>query len=252
MQTLSSEQALSFGLTEYFLDEEPEDRSPSRQRMLTMYRTIRERIALLQYAPGLRLDLDEMASEFQVSSTPVRRALISLEHEGLVITRHGVGTTVTSVDFRSLQDNFLFRMHLAELIGQLSPLPPSEESVRIIDVGLENCRHLLDKFDPEVFGRTDLMVHDCVCSLIGHKKLRSVYDELFYKNSRMWRLLLPHLDCRDEVERFRSDIELMGLAMRRGDSGDVGLVVRNSLSSALIRLRNLLEREADGHDRDGN
>jgi len=241
MQPPDSSPDLSFDLTQFFVGEEPEDRSPSRRRLLAIYRTIRERIALLQYAPGTRLDIDELTTEFGVSRTPVRRALLRLEHEGLVVTRHGVGTMVTSVDFGSLQSNLLYRMHLAELLGQLSPLPPSPETVRTMEAALEQCTRLRETVDPEAFGRIDLIVHDCVCTLFGHAQLRATYDELFYRNSRMWRSLLPHLDWRGEVDRFRSDIELMVMAMRRGDSGDVGMVVRNSLSSALIRLRNFLD-----------
>ena len=70
----------------------------ARERFERIYKTIRDRICLLEYEPGARLGEEELAREFGVSRTPLRRVLSRLEGEGLLESRHGVGTFVTDVD----------------------------------------------------------------------------------------------------------------------------------------------------------
>ena len=73
-----------------------------RERFERMYKAIRDRICLLEYEPGARLSEEELAREFGVSRTPLRRVLSRLESEGLLESRHGVGTFVTDVDIDAL------------------------------------------------------------------------------------------------------------------------------------------------------
>src|SRR3546814_8186046 len=77
----------------------------SQERFARIYHALRDRICLLEYPPGLRLSEEEIAQEFDVSRTPVRRVLARLESEGLVEARHGVGTMVTSVDIRRSEEH---------------------------------------------------------------------------------------------------------------------------------------------------
>src|SRR3546814_2838391 len=58
--------------------------SPAQERFARIYHALRDRICLLEYPPGLRLSEEEIAQEFDVSRTPVRRVLARLESEGLV------------------------------------------------------------------------------------------------------------------------------------------------------------------------
>ena len=105
------------------------DTSPWRLRFNTIHATLRERITLLTYPPGTRLDLDGLAEEFKVSRTPIRNVLQRLERDGLVLTRHGVGTTVTEVDLNHVREAMLLRMHLAEMIGNIQPRLPDQETL---------------------------------------------------------------------------------------------------------------------------
>src|SRR5438045_8251938 len=99
--------------------------SVSRERFERIYRTIRDRICLIEYEPGRRLAEEDLAREFGVSRTPVRRVLARLESEGLLESRHGVGTFVIDVDLDALLPVYQLRMELAGLMGKLDPLPRS-------------------------------------------------------------------------------------------------------------------------------
>jgi DNA-binding GntR family transcriptional regulator len=60
-----------------------------RESFERIYKTICDRIWLLEYQPGECLSEEELANEFDVSRSPVGRVFSRLEREGLLETRHG-------------------------------------------------------------------------------------------------------------------------------------------------------------------
>lgn len=85
-----------------------------RRRVARFSATLRTRIAhelredvLLGHLPaGTTLGLEELAEQFGSSRTPVREALIELEHDGLVEITPRAGVRVIGIGSRELLDNF--------------------------------------------------------------------------------------------------------------------------------------------------
>src|SRR6188472_1053595 len=76
---------------------------------------LRDRILTGRLRAGTRLDLDEVASEFGTSRTPVREALLELSYEGLVAVTPRSGITVVGITPEDAVDNFAI---LAALSGK--------------------------------------------------------------------------------------------------------------------------------------
>jgi DNA-binding GntR family transcriptional regulator len=76
---------------------------------------LRDRILTGRFAPGARLDLDEITREFGISRTPVREALLELSYEGLVTVTPRSGITVIGITPDDAVDNFAV---LATLAGK--------------------------------------------------------------------------------------------------------------------------------------
>lgn len=98
-----------------------EERTGKRVATEAIYETLRDRICLLQYPPGAILKEAEIAAEFGVSRTPIRSVLQRLIFGGLVESRDGIGTIVTSLSLTELRDIYEVRLKIAEMIGHLSP-----------------------------------------------------------------------------------------------------------------------------------
>ncbi len=222
--------------------------TPAERRFQAIHHIIRERITLLKYPPGTVLDIDALAAEFNVSRTPVRAVLQQLAYHGLVISRHGVRTSVAPIDFDKLREDKAFRSRLAELIGELSPRPPSEAAIEKMAEAERECRELIEHPDLETFARIDIKVHEAICSLIGNQQLLQVYDDLYFRTARVWFYFLPRLDWREEVSIFLRDITDRLNAMKRGDVKAVGFLTRNAVSSVLIRLDSLISQIETTHD----
>jgi len=214
--------------------------TPSKIRFSKIFRRIRKRIALLDYPPGTRIEIDKLAQEFAVSRTPIRSVLHRLEFEGLVVTNHGVGTMVTDIDISGLRFIWEFRAKLAEMIGQLRPLPPSSKHLDELAGLQKNIIKLHDDFTPRKFGEISLRFHHCIVSLIGHPQLARVYDELYYRSARMWISFLNKLNHESEIGLFSDDINGVRHALKRNDMVAVGYILRNSLNAVVWRLDRLI------------
>lgn len=215
-------------------------RNASRLRFQSIYNEIRERICLLRYPPGMALSEGALAVEFGVSRTPIRRVLNRLEFEGLVESRHGVGTIVTTVDLETLSEVYALRMKLAELIGELSPVPPSDEVIAALEDLLKRCTALRTHRDPDEFSRINMEAQHELARLIGNRALHEVTIRLYNRTARIWLQLVPEMDWEQEVDVFGDELRELIRAMRAGDVRAAGYVRRNHISMSLLRMSRFL------------
>jgi DNA-binding GntR family transcriptional regulator len=211
--------------------------SMSRERFERIYRTIRDRICLLEYLPGARLAEEDLAREFAVSRTPIRRVLSRLESEGLLESRHGVGTFVTDVDLDSLAQVYQLRMELAVLIGRLDPLPRSEADLARMRALLVRCDKLLKRPDAKAYARLNMDFFQELGAMIGNLPLREISQRYYYLTTRIWLKSVPHLDLPDEIEVFRREMADVLQAMEVGDLEAVGHIRRSHISMSVKRMQ---------------
>jgi DNA-binding GntR family transcriptional regulator len=212
---------------------------PSRERFERLYATIRERICLLEYGPLQRLSEEELAAEFKVSRTPIRRVLTRLEAEGLVETRHGVGTIVTDVDIEELGQVYQLRMELAVLIGKLDPLSRTGQDLARVRSLLAQCDELAaaEGPDPKIFARINMAFFQELSLMTGNEPLRAIGERLYYLTTRIWLKSVPHLNLKDEIDVFRREVADILDAMEVGDLEAVGHIRRSHISMSFARLR---------------
>jgi DNA-binding GntR family transcriptional regulator len=209
----------------------------ARERFTRIYHTIRDRICLLDYEPGARLGEEELAREFGVSRTPLRRVLSRLESEDLLESRHGVGTFVTDVDLDDLTQVYQLRMELAELIGKLDPIPRTADDLARVRAIVGRCDALLAQPDPRTFARINMDFFQELAAMIGNEPLREISERLYYQTSRIWLKSVPHLNLRDEIVVFRREVADILAAMEVGDLEAVGHIRRSHISMSVRRMK---------------
>ena len=146
----------------------------ARERFDRIYRTLRTRICMLDHPPLERLREEDLAAEFNVSRTPIRRVLVKLEAEGLLRSVHGVGTIVTDIEIDSLEQVYQLRVELAELIGKLSPIMPGEARMADFRALLARCDDLVRQPDPREFARTNMDFFHLLNGLTANEPLREI------------------------------------------------------------------------------
>lgn len=212
-------------------------RPPSaRERFERIYRILRDRICLLDYPPGSRLSEEELAQEFQISRTPVRRVLARLESEGLVQSVHGVGTLVTDVDIEELQQVYHLRMELALLIGKLSPIPRTAVDLDRIRALIQRCDDDLLNPDQRAFLRLNMDFFYELTAMTGNQPLREISERLYFQVARVVLKLMPQLGLVEEFVAFRREMMEILAAAEIGDWESIGHIRRAHVSMSFRRM----------------
>lgn len=211
--------------------------SAVESRFTFIYSTIRERICLLEYAPGKRLSEVVLAEEFAVSRTPIRRVLGKLESEGLVVICHGSGNFVTDIKPEDLLEVYRFRMELVPMIGQLSPKPVTEHWFQQAYALQQQCLHIKDKDQPKTeFARINMAFFELITELVGNRPLQKTLEQLFYRSARMWPYLMDESTVVDESTTFNQEIGELIRLLEAGGIASVGYLRRCHIEMAVQRL----------------
>jgi len=206
-----------------------------------IYRELCERICLLRYPPGAMLSENPLALEFGVSRTPIRQVLQRLEFEGLVVSRHGVGTMVTTVDLQYLREVYALRIKLIDLIGEIPPARITEDDLELLADLAAQARRLREEHAPEALARIYHGFNEELSRAIGNQPLREIADRLFWQTTRVWLQLLPEMTWEDEVDYIVDEIESVLQALRREDMEGVAAVRRKHMVLCLGRINGYLE-----------
>ena len=214
------------------------------ERFTRIHAEIRDRICLLQYAPGTRLSEEALAAEFGISRTPLRRVIARLEGEGLVQSVHGVGTFVTDFDIEELAQTYRLRVELAGLVGRLDPIEPDDGLRGEFRRLSERSRDLKAAPDPLEFTRLNMEFFLALSRLTRNEPLRQINERLYFKTTRIWlqSVTATRIDLSEEIEIFDREVQDVVRAIEIGNLPAVALIQSAHISMSFTRMRKGLER----------
>lgn len=211
--------------------------SDAEQRFQVVYQTLRSRIVLLDYVPGSRLSEEQLAEEFKVSRTPIRRVLNRLEIEGLLEIRHGAGSFVTELSMPELLEVFQLRMELVRLMDILTPKAATQEVLQRLAALQTACLDVANDPKPKRrFAEINVEVFTTFMQLVGNQPLREVLEQLFYRTARMWPYWLDEQNVRVEADIFYAEIGDAIRLLANNQYPSFGHLYRCHLAMACQRL----------------
>lgn len=148
------------------------------------YEEIKSRILSGRLAPGGLLSERQLASELNMSKTPVHAALERLEADGLVTVAAQQGVMVREATPTDVIDHFEFRQALepfvvSRIAGQLTP----EQKVRL-DQNLDAYRQAVRSGDMAANIQLDADFHLLLCEFLGNREVLRVMRQLREKVHR--------------------------------------------------------------------
>jgi DNA-binding GntR family transcriptional regulator len=162
------------------------------------YRTIRDRLIMLDIAPGEPINEGRLAEELGFGRTPVREALKRLETDHLVASFPRRGTFATTVDITELAAISEVRQLLEPLAARKAALNTSDplradlrevaEALKTLD-GSRGRRELMEY---------DLEVHRLIYRAAGNHHLQEPLIRLDNLATRIWCMVLDRLPAVEE------------------------------------------------------
>lgn len=219
-----------------------QQRNDGRARGDHLLETVRGRIVTNRYPPGMTLREGELAEEFGVSRSPIRRVFAKLEEARLLEIKHGVGAQVTEIRpeafFAACEVRMLLAMHSGPFF--VRPFPSDAPGF------FAECRDRFRALAPgDVIGFAEANDHYFVAALnlIQNSYMREIQTTLFHETARMWTVKLPALDWAETTDAIAEEIDGVIRSIVQEDQIGLGLVLRTSIHSALRRF-GAAQREA--------
>lgn len=174
------------------------------------YERIRERITILELAPGSVIDDGQMAEDLGMGVAPVREALKLLAHENLVIITPRHGLYVADVNIPDLERLSEVRLALEGLSARLAAQRATADDIAVLEAlraeqantPAEDSRRLLD---------LDHKFHQAIARMTQNGYLADSLERLFGPSQRLWYLALPQLGfLPSAVEKHLELVEAIG------------------------------------------
>lgn len=203
-----------------------------------VYQQLTQLVMQNDVEPGSRIIIDQLASQFGVSSTPVREALAQLEIQGLVtkerLRGYRFAEKLSIEEFDELWDfRLLLEPNAARLAAARITLAGKTRLLQELSSVRDPSRELQDDY---VSMRTvlehDLRFHDLVLELAGNSFARRAIAQANV-HTRLLRLHFEGSDGRQAVNEHAALIE----AIVEGDTAKAEAAMQEHLEHSFGRLR---------------
>lgn len=141
-----------------------------------LYETLREDILSNKYEPGEELQIDKLAQEFGVSTTPIREALVRLEGDGLVVSIPNRGVQVAPISLDDVRNLYEVRRLLEPYAAKIAARYCEEGEVEAL---YEKLVHLIEgPTDLAAYINADLELHELMSQHLRNTLLKDILDQV--------------------------------------------------------------------------
>lgn len=158
------------------------------------YHVIRDRLIMLDIAPGGPINEQALALELGIGRTPVRESLKKLELDHLVVSYPRRGTFATQVDITDLATVSEMRVVLEPLAARRAATSARPESRAALSAKADQIADMdLEKVGNRALMEYDIDVHRLIYAATGNEHLEETLVRLDNLATRIWCLVLDRL-----------------------------------------------------------
>lgn len=151
-----------------------------------LYEILKKRIVELEYSPGQVLNEADIANEFGVSRTPVRKAFEQLKNAKLMDIIPRYGAQVAPIDFKYMKSLFEVDRELEGFAARLAANRITEEKLNILDEIIERIRNYDLETEYKEMILEDSMFHETIFTSCGNPCLVEILYDLHMHTERLW------------------------------------------------------------------
>jgi DNA-binding GntR family transcriptional regulator len=208
--------------------------TPQRTSTSQVVEALRQMILSRSLAPGMRIDMNELAQQFGVSIVPVREALARLQSSGLVriIPHRGVFVEALSVD--ELIDIYTVRELLEEHAAQVATNQLRDEDTEQMAQIAGQMERIAATQQYDSFLELNRSFHFALYRAAHRRTLLQIIDQLWDRSTRYRHLQLYAIPDRAQTSQFETRAILV--AAQRRDADAVGYLVRYKIHQTIVSL----------------
>jgi DNA-binding GntR family transcriptional regulator len=162
-----------------------------------IYEILRSRIIHLEYEPGLVLNEVDLAEEFNISRTPIRKVFQLLHSDKLLNIVPRFGAQVTPIDFKQMKYIFEVTRELDPFASRLAVERISEEKIKELEEIMLRFENYDISKDYQNAINDDERFHSIILSSCGNPWLQDILTSLHYHTERLWHYCEQYFDSID-------------------------------------------------------
>jgi DNA-binding GntR family transcriptional regulator len=141
------------------------------------YSALKQMILENRLTPGTHLLELEVAALLRMSRTPVREAMVRLEHEGLIALRARHGMRVLAISPEDMEEIYQILTALEAAAAEMvAAKPPNERSLDLLKKAVRDMTTALDVDNLEAWAEADERFHKLLIELAGNKRLAALVN----------------------------------------------------------------------------
>ncbi len=204
--------------------------------MIDIYSILFNKIILGEYPAGIRLKEESLATEFNISRTPVRSVLQQLEQDGLIQIFPNRGAIVLPFSADEIEEIYEIRKSLELLCLEISaPILSVQKLIELKKSLIENANNE----DIHVHTELDARIHYYIINSTGKKRLIEMLNQLF-RLIQSFRSL-GFMDKETKESTINEHVEILDALCRRDIALAKELMRKHIDNSKIIALSQLLK-----------
>lgn len=199
-----------------------------------IYHILSRRIIELEYSPGEVLNEVDIANEFDISRTPIRKIFQKLSDDKLLNIIPRFGAQVTSIDFKYMKSVFEVTRELDPFAAKLAVDRITEDKVEELEAIIDRLQNYNIEDDYQKAIDDDDKFHKIISSSCGNLCLAEILFDLHIHTERLWHYSEQYFDSMD---LFSSSLSKVLKAIKENNKADVEKYSKEHIDSFVEKIK---------------
>lgn len=204
-----------------------------------IYTLIKEKILTHNIAPGVKINIDQLARNLEVSNIPIREALSRLSAEGLVETIPYKGMYVANLSLQELDEMLEIRMELECLALRKAVSQIPEQLLDQLHRDMQAWKQLTHEHNEDriqLIAEMNERLHGLILQYCHNHSLQSLIHTYIEKIQRYWVLSQAYVDPVALQYEWEEHMKIIQALIHR-DSSAAAQALQEHLQKSYVRTR---------------
>lgn len=201
------------------------------------YDFVRNGILNLLYKPGEYLSDSQVASEMEISRTPVREAFRRLENEGFLINEARRGWRVYTLSLQDIHEIFDLKVAIEGLLACEAASCQDETLREELRQAMAEMSEAATRADVDAWFQADRKLHDVLYQMAGNLRAHAIVDNL---NAQWHRVRIGFSTMEGRIQRSVPEHQAFVDSVLAGDGSQAEAQMRRHLNQVREELVQLL------------